>query len=92
MEAYAKPLILLPFGFVALAISFVIVGSKLEKRFGETPVMICAYGAIVCCYGFCSFIAFAILAGIFHLQIWLAITIAVPLGLPVLYLLGKSGE
>jgi hypothetical protein len=87
------PVVLIPFCFAGLAILLVVAGAALDKRgAGLTVVKFCAFGAFVCCYGFCAFIAFGILAGLFHMRVWLAIVVAVPLGLPVLYLLGKAGE
>ncbi len=92
MDLLAYPVVLIPFGFVGLAIFFVVVGAVLEKRgAGLSVLKFCGYGAGVCCYGFCAFIAFGILAGLLHMRVWLALLVTVPLGLLIMYLLGKSG-
>ena len=92
MHGFAPPLILLPFGLVALAIMSIVIGATLEKRFGETALTIGGWGSLICCYAFCAFVAFGFLAGILHLRTWLAVVIAVPLAWPILYALGKFGE
>ena len=90
MDILVNPAVLVPFGFVGLAILSVVVGSMLEKKFGRPAMIACVWISLICCYGFCAFAAFGLLVGIFHMRLWLAVVIAVPLGLPVMYLLGKS--
>ena len=90
MDILVNPAVLVPFGFVGLAILSVVVGSRLGKKFGLSAMKACALISLICCYGFCACVVFGLLVGIFHMRFWLAVIIAVPLGLPVMYLLGKS--
>jgi hypothetical protein len=85
MAVIKFPIIMIPFSFVGLAIFFVVVAAILDKKVGGLPrwlLKLLVWASIVCCYGFCAFIPFGIFAGLLHMRVWLAIVLAVPLGLP----------
>lgn len=81
------------FGCLALAAVLVFIGeSRLRKRISEKAQKRMAWVTLLSCYGACVGIVAILLGHFFHLHDWVAIAVAVPLGLPALAVAAKISE
>ena len=81
------------FGCLTLAAVFMVIGeSRLRQKIGDKAQKRMAWAVLSCCYGACVGIVAILLGHFFHLQDWVAIAVAVPLGLPALAAVAKISE
>jgi len=70
----------------------ILLGVLAESRRFQPPNRLgpaLCWGFLLCCYGVCVGLVSGVLAYFLHVDDWLAIAIAVPVAMPVLWLLAK---
>ncbi len=83
-------IILVSLGLAVLAT--IVAESRLARLWGDRIAWRFAGFAILCCYGVCVGVLSAVIGYFFPVPEWLAVVIAVPLGLPILVLVAKISE
>lgn len=72
------------FGFLAVAILLTLLAES--KALGNSKAYArCATAALACCYGVCASLAFLGLDQFFHLNVWLAVSLSLLLGVLLLF-------
>jgi di/tricarboxylate transporter len=78
------------FGSLGLAVlATALIESRLSRRLGKQMASRFAMLALLCCYGVCVGAVSAVVAYFFIIPEWVALVIAVPLGIPLLILASK---
>jgi len=80
-------------GSLVLAIlATVLVESRFTRRMSERAASRFMWLAVLCCYGVCIGVVSGLLVCFLHVPEWIALVIAIPLGIPLLLLAAKAGE
>lgn len=80
-------------GSLVLAIlATILVESRFSRVLGQRVSSKFAGFAFLCCFGVCVGVVSGLVSYFFHVREWVAILIAVPLGVPVLLLAARVGE